>query len=251
MAQTSTKRKNIMIAAIIVVILVVSSVGAVMVYNQLTTTRISLSLLTNQTQVIQGSSTQIQVNVDSKGNPENTTLIAIPNSTSIHCSFSPASGKSSFNSMLTVDVDDSVRGGNYSVTIKASSPTATANVSCILTVLSRNITVSGKIIEVSSHWDIWLDSLMFEDARTDQNVTTKLNGSLYSPDNGSNVTHGYTDAFTVTLKNQESYRVVANYWFGVLDFLPFSSSELIGNLTVSTPAASDIMSGQDFTLTVP
>ena len=115
--------------------------------------------------------------------------------------------------------------------------------------LSRNVTVSGKIIEASSHWDIWLDSLTFEDIRTDENVTTKLNGSFYSPDNGSYVTHGYTDSFTVTLKNQASYCVMANYEFGVLDFLPFSSSDLIGNLTVSTPAGSNIMSGQDFTLT--
>ena len=235
--------RRVAIAAIIVV-LVVASIGAVIVYNQVTATKLQVSISTNQTSILQGNSTKIPVGISLTGNPENVELTSAVNSSKINCFFDRTNGSSSFDNTLTVNVDDSAPGGNYSLTIKASSSTTMANASCIITVLARNVTVSGKINVGSSVWDVWLDSLMFEDARTGENVTTKLNNPFYSPGNGS-----YNDAFKVTLKNQEYYDVVSNYEFGTLDFFPFSSSNLIGNLTVSAPAGSNMMPGQDFTLT--
>jgi hypothetical protein len=101
-------------------------------------------------------------------------------------------------------------------------------------VLSRNVTVSGKINIASSIWDMQLDSLIFENTRTDEKVTIKPQIK--------------DETFTLTLKNHDFYYVTANYSFGVLDFLPFSRSIIIGNLTVSSPAGSNMMPGQDFTL---
>jgi hypothetical protein len=249
LTQTSTKRRNIFIAAIVIIVLVISSIFALIENNPLTTTRISLSLSTNQTDILQGNSTKIPIKISLTGNPEKNTLTSIVNASKINCDFDPANSSSSFNTTLTINVDDSAQGGNYSVTVKATSPVATANASCIITVLTRNVTVSGKINIASSNWSVWLDSLTFKDVRTGENIKTKLNGSFYSPDNSSQITFRYTDTFAITLRNKDFYYVEANYEFGVLDFFPFSNSELIGNLTVSTPAGNNMMPYQDFTLT--
>lgn len=243
MIKKPTLHRRVLVAGIIAV-LVVAFVGAVIVYEQVTTTKLSVTISSNQTSILQGNSAKIPVKISLTGNPENVELTSVVNSSKINCFFDRTNGSSSFDNTLTVTVDDSAQGGNYSLNIKASSSTTMANASCIITVLARNVTVSGKINVGSSIWDVWLDSLIFEEIRTGENVTTKLNNSPYSPGNGS-----YNDAFKVTLKNQEYYNVVLNYEFGTLDFFPFSSSDLIGNLTVSEPAGSNMMSGQDFTLT--
>jgi hypothetical protein len=224
--------RRVAIAAIIVV-LVIASVGAVIAYQQVTTTKLSVTISTNQI-VYQGNSTKIPITMKLTGNPENVDLTSVVNSSEIKCSFDRANGSSSFDTKLTVNVDDSAQGGNYSVTVKASSPTTSANASCIIMVLSRNVTVSGKINIASSIWDMQLDSLIFENTRTDEKVTIKPQIK--------------DETFTVTLKNQDFYYVTANYSFGVLDFLPFSRSIIIGNLTVSSPAGSNMMPGQDCTL---
>ena len=210
MIQKLTLRKWILITGIIA-ILVVAFVGAAIVYKQMTTTKLSVTISSNQTSILQGNSAKIPVKISITGNPENYELTSAVNSSRINCFFDRTNGSSSFDNTLTVNVDDSVQGGNYSVTVKASSSSTSANASCIITVLARNITVSGKINVGSSVWAVWLDSLTFEDARTGENITTKLNNPFDSPSNGS-----YNDSFKITLKNQEYYDVVSNYTFGVL-----------------------------------
>jgi hypothetical protein len=236
LAQTSIKRRKILFASIIIAVLVASSIGTVIIYNQLTTTRISLSLSTNQTSILQGSSSQIQVNVESKGNPENTALTANSNSSSIQCSFTPATGKSSFTSTLKINVPDSVPTGNYSLTVKASGSTTMANASCMISVLGKNVTVSGGI-QVFSSWAVNIDSLQFKDIRTNAIFTVAY---TY----GQNGENGYS----IVLRNDETYNVTVNFHYGVLDFTPFSASIYLGNLTVYAPAGSNVMQGQDFTL---
>jgi hypothetical protein len=112
MAHTSTKRRSIIIAFIVIVVLVISSIIALIEYNQLTTTRINLSLSTNQTNVIQGSNSQIQVYVTSIGNAENVTLSSNVGLSSINCTFEPAFGESNFTSTLTYAVPDSLQQEN-------------------------------------------------------------------------------------------------------------------------------------------
>ena len=134
MTELSTKRRNILLVSIIVVVLIASTIGAVIIYNQFTTTRINLRLSTNQTDVLQGSSVKIPIKISLTGNPENVELTSVVNSSKINCYIDPANGSSSFNSTLAVNVDDSAQGGNYSVTLKTSSPTITANASWIIMV---------------------------------------------------------------------------------------------------------------------
>ncbi len=237
MVQNSNKKqRNIIIASVILVVLVVSSIGAVIIYNQLTTTRISLSLSTNQTEVIQGNSSQIQVNIDSKGNPENTTLTAMLNSTSMQYSFAPATGSSSFNSTLTINAPDSTPSGNYSLTVKITSDTTISNASCIISVLNKNVTVTGQIV-VTSPYAVSMDSLQFKDTRTMVIYTVvpyfeDSNYSYYS--------------YSIALKNEETYNVTVNFNYGLPEFYPFSASGFMGNLTVYAPAGSDTMQEQDF-----
>ncbi len=256
MTEKPTQYRRVLIVAAIIVVLVVASIGALIVYDQSkpTQTQLGITISTNQTSILQGNSTKIPINISLTGNPEKVDLTSIVNSSKINCYIDPANGSSSFNSTLTVNVDDSVQGGNYYVTVKASSPTTSANASCIITVLSRNITASGQVNLMpgnlaSEGWNVQITSLMFQDTRTNENVTIEPKSNvIFIPKNLD--FYNMTDqTFRVTLKNQDFYYVTANYAFGIVNFFPFSGSVVIGNLTVSTPAGNNMMPGQDFTVT--
>jgi len=236
MVQASIKRRNILIASVVIVVLVISSLGALIIYNQLLTTHISLSLSTNQLNIIQGSISEIEVNVGLKGNPENVNLSYSTNSSSIQCTYDNSKGNSSFISTLTISVPDSTPTGNYSLTVKASGSTTMANASCIISVLGKNVTVSGGI-QVSSFWAVNIDSLQFKDIRTNAIFTVAY---IY----GQNGENGYS----IVLRNEETYIVTVNFHYGVSTFTPFSASIHVGNLTVYAPAGSNVMQEQDFTL---
>jgi hypothetical protein len=251
MVQRLKLHRRVLISAIITV-LVVASLGAAFAYQQAlinkqaTTTKLSVTLSTNQTSIFQGNSTKIPIEVSLTGNSENFTLTSAVNSSKVNCSFDRANGSSSFNSTLTVNVDDSAQGGNYSVTVKASSTSVSTNTSCLITVLVRNVTVSGKV-NLSAGWTE-ITSLIFEDTRTNEKVTIQAKSRLttFVPKNMG--FYNITDhIFRVTLKNQDSYSVTATFTFGVMNI--FSGSDVIGNLTVSTPARGNVMTGQEFTLT--
>ena len=247
MVQTSTQRRNILIASIIVVGLLVSTVGGVILYNQLATTRISLSLTTNQTSILQGNSTKIPITISLKGNPAKVDLASEVNSTKIKCYFDPANSSSSFNSTLTVNVDDSAQGGNYALTIKASSPTTTANALCIITVLTRDVTVSGKINIVSTKWAVpQVDYLTFENTRTGEKVMWVPQIERIGPYGSI-----FDNNFSLTLRNQDFYYVTASYSRWTIGGEISSRSDVIGNLTVFSTARSNMMPGQDFLLTAP
>jgi hypothetical protein len=102
LAQTSTKRRNIIIVSIIIVVLVVSSIAILVeLHYQLSTakpatSKLDVTVSLNQTNVIQGNNLQAEVNVTSKGNPENITLSAYVGLSGIRCSFDPAVGTSNF-----------------------------------------------------------------------------------------------------------------------------------------------------------
>ena len=260
MTQKQIQYRRVLIVAAIIVVLVVAFIGASIVYNKLphnqltTQTQLGVTISTNQTSILQGTSIKIPINISLTGNPENVDLTSIVNSSKINCYFDPANGSSSFNTTLTVNVDDSAQGGNYSVTLKASSPTTAANASSIITVLSRNIIVSGHVNLMpdklnSEGWNVQITSLMFEDTRTNENVTIEPKDHVIFIPKNLNFYNMTDQTFRVTLKNQDFYNVTANYAFGIVDFFPFSGSVAVGNLTVSAPAGSNMMPAQDFTVT--
>ena len=253
LAQTLIKRRKIFFASIIIVVLVISSIGAVIIYNQLTNTRISLSLSTNQTNILQGSSSQIQVNVESKGHPEKTTLTASLNSSAIQFSFSPATGKSSFNSTLTINVPDSIPTANYSLTVIASGDAAAANASCIISVLSENIKVSGEI-QVGYPTSGVIDSLQFKDIRTMANYTVTIEAGGLSATTFEDGLYNEAN-YSIVLKNEETYNVTVHFTYegfynfnninsyGLPTLTPFSVVGLIGNIAVYAPAGNSTITG--------
>ena len=242
MAHNVTERRNILITAIIIVVLVVSSVAAVIIYDQLATTRISLSLSTNQTSILQGSSARIQVNVESKGHPENTSLTASLNSSAIQFSFSPATGKSSFNSILTINVPDSIPTANYSLTVIASGEGAIANASCIISVLSQNVTVSGTISIALEALFIGIDSLQFQDIQTKAAYAATL--SQTRNENESD--------YSVILKNQDMYNVIVSFRYALTSIPPPSfASGNVDNVTVYAPVGNSTITGLNFTYKQP
>ena len=237
---TPSKHKNILKAAIIIAVIVVSSIGTVIIYNQLTATRISLSLSTNQIKVIQGNSSQIKVSIDSKGNPENITLTAILNSSSIQYSFMPAISRSSFNTTLTIEVPDSTQTGNYSLAIEASGDTTMAEAFCTISVLSANVTVSGNVRMDYAFAGGYLTSIQFEDNQT--RAVYVVNFPFIS------ITSPSRD-YSIVLQNEHTYNVTINFYEGVGNIQsPYIYQA--GTFHVYAPAGSNSITNQNFNRTV-
>ncbi len=147
MTQTSTKGRNILIVAVIVVVLVVAAIAFLIVFYQPSNankqvTKLSVNVSINQTEVIQGNNLQAEVNVTTVGNPENITLGDIPNG--FQFNFEPELGTSNFTSLLTMSIPVSTPTSNYSVIMTAAGRGMVQNASCVVSVLSANVTVSGR-----------------------------------------------------------------------------------------------------------
>ena len=118
----------------------------------------------NQTNVIQGNNLQAQVNVTTNGTPENIALSSNTGSSGINCTFEPSWVTSNFTSTLTMSVPDSTPTGNYTITVTALGGGQEENASCVVSVLSANVTVSGTM------------QLLPNMARTNRNlITSNLN----------------------------------------------------------------------------
>lgn len=248
MIQTSTKRRNILIASIIIVVLVISLIGALVLFQQLTTnstaTKLSVNVSPNQNEVLQGSNLQATVNVTSTGNIQNVTLSSNVGLSGIHCSFEPATGMSNFTSLLTMSVPDSVPTGNYSVIVIASSNDIVQNASFIASVLSAKVTVSG-IINVTYPSQVAFTDLQTNLTSTFQFPLTEstlpsVNGGL-----GDAVLYSSGNSYSVTLLNQHTYNVTVSDKFTFL-WSVFTDTFQASTLYVYAPAGNNTMSNQNF-----
>jgi hypothetical protein len=238
MTQTSTKRRSIIIASIVTAVLVVASIGAVIVYNQLTATRISLDITTTQTEVVQGSSSQVKVYVISIGKPENVTLSSNVGLSSINCTFEPAFGESNFTSTLTYAVSDSTPTGKYPVTVTASSGGHEAKISSVLSVLSANVTVSGRANSnaICQPFFSSLIGIQFTDTQTGANTSFDFH---FPPP----PTLSPFGNYSVTLMNKHTYAVTVSYYYAPsLDAFWQIEADYIGNFTVYAPAGETAIS---------
>ena len=76
--------RRVAIAAIVVV-LVIASVGAVIVYNRVTATKLNVSISMNEASILQGNSTKIPISIKLTGNPEKIDVDKRINSSKINC----------------------------------------------------------------------------------------------------------------------------------------------------------------------
>lgn len=236
MAQTSTKRRNIIIASIVIVVLVISSIIALVGYNQLTTTRINLSLSTNQTDVIQGTNSKIQIEVTSNGKAENITLSCNVGLSSINCTFEPSIGISNFSSTLTVNVPDSTATGNYSLTVTASSDGKIETATYFVSVISANVTVSGTVEAGNfAAFNVSLNQIQFVDIQTGATTTAGFQSS-YSP---TPITSRGT--YSAILQNEHTYHASVSVSFGPSGRFTFDC----GNVYVYAPPGNRTMQ-QDY-----
>ena len=240
MNQTSTKRRNIIIASIVIVLLVISSIIVLIEYNQLATTRISLLLSTTQTELIQGSSSQIQVYVTSIGKAENITLSSNVGSSDISCTFEPPFGESNFTSTLTYVVPNSTPTGNYSITVIASGDGQAVNVSSVLSVLCADVTVSGQVgsTALSQPYLSSLIGIQFTDIQTG----TKTSFDFHFPPPPSLNPFGN---YSVALMSEHTYRVTISYYTGPSSNNMWQTADDIGNFTVHVPSGETAIS-KDF-----
>jgi|GEM_PF-1754008 len=241
MTQTSAKRRAIAIASIVIILLVVSSIIALIEYNPLAAARINLSLSFNQANVMQGGSSQVKVEVTSIGKAENVTLSSNIGLSGINCTFEPNSGESNFTSTLTVSVPDSAPAGNYSVTVIASSGGKAVNASMILSVLHGDITVSGEASSAALCEPFFtsLTGIHFTDIQT--RTATSFNFPSTSPRSVNPF-----GEYSVILMNEHTYNVTISYYCGP-SYVNMNSqvTDFVGNFTVNAPVGETAIS-QDF-----
>jgi len=231
MNQTLTKRRSILLASIIVVVIVISLIGTLIIfYCQLSPTKLYVNMSLNQTNVIQGNNLQALVNVTSIGKAENVTLSSNSGSSGINCTLEPSMGKSNFTSTLTMSVSDSTPTGNYSITITASDKGGAVNASSVISVLSADVTVSGSVnivvlpgFEVSS-----LAGIQFTDVQTGNVTTFRF---TFAPQSSNPVGN-----YSVTLKNGHTYSVTISYYYGAIIGGMQPASDYIETFTVNAPA---------------
>jgi hypothetical protein len=225
-----------MIAALIIAVLLVSAIAAYTILHQPTAetpTKLSLNVSMNQTEVIQGSNSQIQVKVTLIGKAENVTLSSNVGLSSINCTFEPALGESNFTSTLTMAVADSTPTGKYPVTIIASSSGQETNVSSVLSVLSNAsaVTVSGKANSngLSGPWPSSLIGIQFTDIQTGTETCFNFH---FPPPPSLNPSGTYS----VVLMNEHTYDVTISYYTGNTVKSMFQDVMDFGNFTVHAPA---------------
>jgi methionine-rich copper-binding protein CopC len=243
MTQTSNKRRNIIIASLIVVVLLISAIAAYAVFHQPTAgqtpTELFLTISMNQTEVIQGSNSQIQVYVTSIGKAENVTLSSNVNSSGVNYTFEPAFGESNFTSTLTYTVSESTPTGEYPVDIIASSDGQTVNVSSVLSVLSNvgAITVSGKVGSnaLSQPFLSSLIGIQFTDTQTG----TETSFYFHFPPPPSLNPFG---TYSVILMNKHTYNVTISYYIGPSANNMIQKVDYVGDFTVQAPAGENAIS---------
>lgn len=240
MTRTSIRRRSVIIPSIIIAVLVVASIGAAILYNQLTGTRISLDIATTQTEVVQGTSSQVQVYVISIGNPEKVTLSSVAGSSGIICTFEPASGESNFTSTLTYSVSDSVPTGKYPVTVTASSGWHEAKLSSVvLSVLNAKVTVSGRASSAAIMQPFFssLIGIQFIDTQTGANSSFDFQYPHPPPYNPFG-------NYSVVLINEHTYAVTISYYWSPSANANFwdTQADYIGNFTVYARAEETAIS---------
>ncbi len=219
-----------LIIAITIIVLVILSIGAIIIYNQSTTTRFSFYLSTTQTEVIQGSSSQIQATVTIFGKAENVILSSFCNSSGINCTFEPSSGKSNFTSVLTFAVSDSTPTGKYNVTLTASGGGQVINRTNVLSVLSGNVTMSGTVGVINPYYNIFhlnyqLINIQFIDVET-SNLASFSFASLPNAASGNG-------NYSVILLNKHAYHITVNFKSGGDDYGDYTVYAPAGETTIS------------------
>jgi len=250
--QLLTKQKKRIIISILVSVLIVS-IAALIVLRPLLTTepksaQLNVSISIAQTNVYRGGSLQAQVNVESKGNPENVTL-SCETANGISNNLNPARGISNFTSTLTLNVSDSTPNGNQSVIVVASSGGVKVSTVSEISVLgdnelSPNVTVSGTV-QVGNFpgFSVRLNQIEFVDNQTNSIALVSL-PSTY-PAGGQSSASG---AYSVVLQNEHTYHVLVRVVWGPKnqEITPYTLDG--GNLYAYAPAGNTTMPGQNFTL---
>ncbi len=246
MAQISTNRRNSLIVAVIIVVLVVASFAfLILVYqpsiaNKPITnkpTAINLNVSLNQPSVIQGNKLRAQINVTSIGKAENITLSSNSGSSGINCIFEPSIGNSNFTSVLTMSIPYSAPTGNYSITIVASTDKQSVNASIIVSVLTGNVTVSGRASSaaLAEPWFTSIQKIEFTDIQT--GLVTSFSFSF------SKQSYNPFGNYSVTLKNEHTYNVTISYFMGPsLNAVVNPASDYITTFTVYASAGQTAIS---------
>jgi hypothetical protein len=228
------KHRNIMIASMIIVGLVISLIAALIIFYQPSTpkptpTKLNVNISMNNSNVLQGGNLLGQVYVSVIGNAGNLTLGYDACSSGVGCSFEPAMGTSNFTSTLTMNVPDSTPTGNYTLVVTASGDGAAANASCVISVvganvLSPNVTVSGTAS--GSLGQTTLTQIQFVDTQTGATIVDNTPSGTYS----------------ATLQNEHIYLVTLKVSG------PFGQPHTYdgGNLYVYAPAGNTTMRNDFF-----
>ena len=138
-----------------------------------------------------------------------------------------------------MNVPDSTPTGNYSIIVTASGGGAIENASCVVSVLSANVKVSGNITLVGfdGFEEKGLSQIKFVDNQT--NVTIAFGFPYVYP----SVVHRQ---YAIILQNEHTYKVSVSYYWGN-GGMSIPDSFDAGTLYVYAPSGNNTISGQDYT----
>jgi hypothetical protein len=221
------KTKIFFVAAVIVVFIAVAITGFCLTNPQSASKpfAFSLSMYPKNGTIMQGQNLTIRVDVAYlKGTPEPVTLSANGGSNGTICQFSSQTGTPNvtqpFSSNLTVFARASVASGFYFIDVSSNASAQTCRATFNLTVLDAEVQVSGNVTILSQVTingvtiDVIPTDMLFKSTTTGQSYQAKIHRFT-----DSNIAPGKTGNYSISLPNQQRYRVEF-YCFSYPHFVP-------------------------------
>ncbi len=247
-----TKKTKIIfaVAAVIVVFIAVAVTGFFLVNPQSASRpfAFSLSMYPNDGTIMQGQNLTIRVDVVYlKGTPEPVTLSVSGSPNGTIYQFSSQTGTPNatqpFSSNLTIFAPASAASGSYFIDVSSNASAQTCRATFNLIVVAAEIQVSGTVTIISQVTingvtvDVIPTDILFESNTTGQAYQAKINRFT-----DTSVAPGKTGNYSISLPNQQSYRV-GFYCFSYPHFVPVfrvaTSGIENGYFTVNSSAGTE------------
>jgi hypothetical protein len=223
-----TKKTKIIFAATVIVVFIAVAISGFYHINPQSTSKpfaFSLSMYPNNGTFMQAQNLTIRVDAPYlKGTPEPVTLSANGGPNGTIYKFSSQTGTPNatqpFSSNLTIFAPALATSGFYLIDISSNSSAQTCHATFNLTVLNAEIQVSGTVTIISQVTingvtiDVIPTDILFESNTTGQTYQAKINRFT-----DTNVAPGKTGNYSISLPNQQNYRV-AFYCFSYPHFIP-------------------------------
>ncbi len=223
-----TKKTKIIFAVAVIVVFIVVAIPGFYLINPPSASKpftFSLSMYPNNATIMQAQNLTIRVDVAYlKGTPEPVTLSASDGPNGTIYQFNSQTGTPNatkpFSSNLTIFAPASAASGSYFIDVSSNTSAQTCRATFTLIVVAAEIQVSGIVTIISQVTinqvtiDVIPTDILFESNTTGQAYQVKVHRFT-----DTSVAPGRTGNYSISLPNQQSYRVEF-YCFSYPHFVP-------------------------------